>query len=126
MRTVLLVLAGLGALAACSPAEQNRVSATPPLPPTVSYRVPGTDITQANASAAAYCQRYGTGPEYRGLQTTPTGNVATYSCDGPAVAQSGSTAAPPPPGGCADAMHENLPGGTDYHGPPVAGCPPTP
>jgi hypothetical protein len=125
MRTVLLVLAGLGALAACSPAEQNRVSATPPVPPTVSYRIPGTDITQANASAAAYCRRYGAGPEYRGLQTTPTGNVATYSCDGPTVAQGGSTAAPPP-GGCADAMHENLPGGTDYHGAPVAGCPPTP
>ena len=24
---------------------------------------------------------------------------------------------------CADAMHQNRPGGTDYHGPPVAGCP---
>ena len=23
---------------------------------------------------------------------------------------------------CADAMHQNRPGGTDYHGPPVAGC----
>jgi predicted small secreted protein len=25
--------------------------------------------------------------------------------------------------GCADAMHQDRPGGTDYHGPPVAGCP---
>jgi len=24
---------------------------------------------------------------------------------------------------CADAMHQNRPGGSDYHGPPVAGCP---
>jgi hypothetical protein len=24
---------------------------------------------------------------------------------------------------CADAMHQNRPGGTDYHGPNVAGCP---
>jgi hypothetical protein len=24
---------------------------------------------------------------------------------------------------CADAMHQNRPGGTDYNGPPVAGCP---
>jgi len=24
---------------------------------------------------------------------------------------------------CADAMHQNRPGGTDYHGPAVAGCP---
>jgi len=23
---------------------------------------------------------------------------------------------------CADAMHQNRPGGSDYHGPPVAGC----
>jgi predicted small secreted protein len=25
--------------------------------------------------------------------------------------------------GCADALHQNRPGGSDYHGPPVAGCP---
>jgi hypothetical protein len=24
---------------------------------------------------------------------------------------------------CADTMHQNRPGGTDYRGPPVAGCP---
>ena len=24
---------------------------------------------------------------------------------------------------CADALHQNRPGGTDYRGPPVAGCP---
>jgi hypothetical protein len=24
---------------------------------------------------------------------------------------------------CADPMHQNRPGGTDYHGPAVAGCP---
>ena len=23
---------------------------------------------------------------------------------------------------CADALHQNRPGGSDYHGPPVAGC----
>lgn len=27
---------------------------------------------------------------------------------------------------CADAMHQNRPGGTDYHGPAVAGCPKRP
>jgi hypothetical protein len=126
MRTAFLALACLGALAACNEAGQNEVSSTPPAPPTVSYRVTGTDVTQADASAASYCQRYGTGPTYRGLQATPSGNVATYSCDGPPVAQSGSSLAPPPPGACADAMHQNLPGGSDYYGAPVAGCPPTP
>jgi len=24
---------------------------------------------------------------------------------------------------CADTLHQNRPGGSDYHGPPVAGCP---
>lgn len=24
---------------------------------------------------------------------------------------------------CADSLHQSRPGGTDYHGPPVAGCP---
>jgi hypothetical protein len=24
---------------------------------------------------------------------------------------------------CADMLHQNRPGGSDYHGPPVAGCP---
>jgi len=27
------------------------------------------------------------------------------------------------PEGCATPMHQELPGGTDYHGPPVPGCP---
>jgi hypothetical protein len=27
---------------------------------------------------------------------------------------------------CADAMHQNRPGGTDYNGPPVPGCPKRP
>jgi len=95
MRSFVFLLAGLGALAACSTAERNEVSATPPVPPSVSYRVTGTDISQANVSATAYCQRYGAGPVYQGLQSTPTGNVATYSCNGPPVAQSGSAAPPP-------------------------------
>ena len=27
------------------------------------------------------------------------------------------------PTGCATPLHQNLPGGTDYNGPPVPGCP---
>ncbi|HYM02883.1 MAG TPA: hypothetical protein VET85_08045 [Stellaceae bacterium] len=39
-----------------------------------------------------------------------------------------SSATPPAPHPaarpkCADFFHQNRPGGTDYHGPPVAGCP---
>jgi len=32
------------------------------------------------------------------------------------------TAAPLEPYGCADWMHQNRPGGTDYYGPPIYGC----
>ena len=133
MRRTIFVLAGLAVLGGCSVADENRVSATPPAPPTVSYRVPGNDISQANVSAAQYCQRYGTGAQYQGLQGSPSGNVAVYSCDGAPVATSGSSVPPyatyaapygaAPVGECADAWHQNLPGGTDYYGPPVAGCP---
>lgn len=138
MRRAILILAGLAALAGCSPADRDRVSATPPVPPTVTYRVTGNDISQANVSAAQYCQRYGTGAQYQGLQASSSGNVATYTCNGAPVATSGSSdppynapynapyAAPygaPPVAECADKLHQDRPGGTDYYGPPVAGCP---
>ncbi len=32
-------------------------------------------------------------------------------------------AAPEPPVPCADWLHQDRPGGSDYHGPPVPGCP---
>jgi hypothetical protein len=146
MRRALLILAGLAVLGGCSPTERNRVSATPP---SVSYRVTGNDISQANASAAQYCQRYGAGAQYQGLQSSSSGNVAVYTCDGAPVASSGSSAAPynapynsqsyaapaavpyaapygaAPATECADMLHQNRPGGADYSGPPVPGCPPT-
>lgn len=136
MRKAIVLLAGLSALGACT-AQPERVNATPP---TVSYRVNGADTSQANVSAVQYCQRYGTGAQYQGLQGTPSGNIAVYSCSGPMPSSGSSVAppyaygapgaygAPPPtygaPTQCADSMHEDLPGGTDYYGPPVAGCPP--
>jgi hypothetical protein len=142
MHRAIVLIAGLAALAGCSAADHNRVSSTPPTPPTVTYRVVGNDISQANVSAAQYCQRYGTGAQYQGLQPSPSGNVALYTCNGPPVATSGSSAAPynpqynsqynsqynapygaAPIAQCADAMHQDRPGGSDYYGPPVPGCP---
>lgn len=134
MRHALLILAGLAGLAGCTYAERNQISANPP---TVSYRVQGNDISQANVSAQQYCQRYNLGAQYQGLQATPTGNVALYSCGGSSTGVSGSTVPPspyatvaPPPYSepqviCADPMHQNRPGGSDYSGPAVPGCPPT-
>jgi hypothetical protein len=94
MRRALILLAGLAALGGCSVADENRVAATPPLPPTVSYRIAGNDISQASASAAQYCQRYGTGAQYQGLQASPSGNVAVYSCGGAPVAIGGGAVSP--------------------------------
>jgi hypothetical protein len=86
----IIILAVLAALGGCAVADHNRAAATPP---TVSYRIAGNDISQANASAAQYCQRYGTGAQYQGLRASPSGNVAVYSCGAP-VATSGSSVAP--------------------------------
>jgi hypothetical protein len=136
-------LAGLSALGACVPDTPPVSAATPP---TVSYRVSGTDISQANVSAVQYCGRYGTAPQYQGLQATSSGNVALYSCSGVPVATSGSSVPPPayaappaysPPSDppyaapapferCADQFHQDRPGGTDYYGPPLPGCPQLP
>jgi hypothetical protein len=123
MRYAVLVLAGLG-LAGCSWADRNEVTANPP---SVSYRVTGNDISQANVSAQQYCQRYNAGAQFQGLQPTQSGNVAVYACAGPTgVATSGSSVPPPyatPQFECATPMHQDRPGGTDYVGPPVEGCP---
>jgi hypothetical protein len=135
MRRAFILCAGLAVLGGCTVADHNRVVATSPVPPTVSYRIAGNDISQASASAAQYCQRYGTGAQYQGLQASPSGNVAVYSCGGAPAALSGSSvapygspyaAAPAPAVLCADSLHQNRPGGTDYYGPPVAGCPVSP
>ena len=129
MRPLFPLLIGLAALGACTN-EPSRVSATPP---SVSYRVNGNDISQANLSANEYCQRYGSGAQYQGLQPTSSGNVAVYNCGGPA-AVSGSSVAPdpyangtvPPADACASFLHQDRPGGSDYQGPPTTGCPSSP
>jgi len=74
------------------------------------------------------------------VQQGPSGNVALYTCDG-VLGSAAGTIVPPPayaqpgyaqPGygntlpqsaQCADAFHQDRPGGTDYYGPPVTECP---
>jgi hypothetical protein len=148
MRATLSLLAAVGLLAGCAnPSEPQAVAAAPP---SVSYQVYGNDVAQANAQADGYCQQYGMYANLQGVQPNGAQSIATYVCGGSrvsSVAPSYSTqpaystqpyAAPPPPytaaapyngappGSvvrCADPLHQGLPGGTDYHGPPVAGCP---
>lgn len=113
-----------GAAAGCT-TQPDAVSATPP---TVSYRVNGNDISSANTQAADYCQRYNMAPQLQGVRNDGGGNLAHYTC----VAGAGTTAYPSsaygaavPPAGvkCADWWHQSRPGGTNYKGPPVPGCP---
>jgi hypothetical protein len=140
MRATFAPFAALGLLAACADQSQppQAVSATPP---SISYQVNGNDIGPANAQADGYCQQYGMYANLQGVQPNGAQSVATYICGGSRVSSAAPTyvnGAPPPPytaaappvgapavGAvrCADPMHQNLPGGTDYHGPPVYGCP---
>jgi hypothetical protein len=137
------LLATLGVLAACANDSRPVASSAP----TVSYRIAANnDVSQANANAARYCQQYGASPQLQSIQQGPSGNVAVYSCTGaagstayvapgfgqPSYAQPqagyaqpgygyGNTVAPPVL--CADPLHQDRPGGTDYFGPPVPECP---
>jgi hypothetical protein len=143
MRATLSLLAAAGLLAACtSPSEPQAVAAAPP---SVSYQVYGNDVAQANVQADSYCQQYGMYANLQGVQPNGSQSIATYVCGGSRVSSAAppyssqpyaappppyTAAAPynsaPPPGSivrCADPLHQGLPGGTDYHGPPVAGCP---
>ncbi len=57
-----------------------------------------------------------------GEDTSAAGRAVTRSADETSTSiDQGIDGAPQ---GCATPLHENLPGGTDYRGPPVPGCPP--
>lgn len=139
MRVTVTLLVALGSLAACAyqPPPPHEVATTPP---SVSYQVYGNDVAQANARADSYCQQYGMYANLQGVQPNGSQGLATYTCAGSRVSNAappyyGSPApvgAPPPPYTaaapvpvvrCADPLHQDLPGGTDYRGPPVYGCP---
>lgn len=139
MRATLSLLAVVGLLAGCTnPSEPPQAVAA--APPSVSYQIYGNDVAQANAQADGYCQQYGMYANLQGVQPNGAQSVATYVCGGSRVSSvAPSYGAPPPPYTaaapynsaavpgqvvrCADPLHQGLPGGTDYHGPPVAGCP---
>jgi len=151
MRRVVLwsaSLLALGVLAGCGSSGPRQVTSAPP---TVSYRVPANDVSQANISAANYCRQYNMGYHLQGVQAQGSESIAYYACTGTPVAgaapvytnpgyasgpvystgpQAYATpvapqvyAAPVEPVQCADFFHQDRPGGSDYKGPPVPGCP---
>lgn len=71
----LSLLALVGVLAACNSPPQVAAA-----PPTVSYQVTGNDVGQAGINAQHYCEQYGRGAQFQGIQPTASGNVAVYSC----------------------------------------------
>jgi len=168
MRRVVLCsvsLLALGVLAGCGGGGPRQVSAAPP---SVSYRVPANDVSQANVSAANYCRQYNMGFQLQGVQPQGSESIAYYACTGTPVASAAPVytnpgytppsytapgyssgqvyssapttystgsqayatpvapqvyAAPVEPVQCADFFHQDRPGGSDYRGPPVPGCP---
>jgi hypothetical protein len=133
--TIALV-AGLAACASDAPPRQ-----VASMPPSVSYQVTGSDVGEASERAAAYCGQFNAVATMQNLQPNGGQSVVTYSC----VAANNAAPYPGPVAGaapypyadggvaggtvpvvrCADPFHQNLPGGSDYHGPTVPGCPPT-
>jgi hypothetical protein len=138
MRATFPLLAALGLLAGCAN-QAGPPQTVAAAPPSVSYQVYGNDVAQANVQADGYCQQYGMYANLQGVQPNGPQSVATYVCGGSRVSSAAapygaSYAAPPPPYTaaapynaapvrCADPLHQGLPGGTDYRGPPVPGCP---
>ena len=142
MRATMTLVIAVGSLFGCAYQQPREVNATPP---TVSYQVSGNDISQANAQADRYCAQYGMFSNLQSLQPNGSQSLATYSCSGTRVGRAtpqyygstapspatpyaaapyyGNSAAPVATVRCADPLHQDLPGGTDYRGPPVYGCP---
>jgi hypothetical protein len=120
-------------LAGCAGPPPQQVNATAP---SISFRVTDNNVAQADASARNYCAQYGMASRLVTVQPDSAGRVATYTCGSatataqptyvapPAYVGSG-TSSPPVAIQCADAFHQDRPGGSNYHGPAVPGCPPT-
>jgi hypothetical protein len=116
------MIAVLGLLATCA-SEPRELNATAP---SVTYQVTGNDLSLSNASAARYCQQYGAAPRLQSVQPSASGSIAVYVCQG---ASSSNTSTEPyygssvaPAVQCADLLHQDRPGGSNYSGPPVVGC----
>jgi hypothetical protein len=134
------VAATAALVAGCAETSSRQVSATPP---TVSYQVAGNDLARANNDAGYYCSRYGMAAQLTSVQSNANGSIASYQCipgtsgqtygtTSPIYSSSGAPlygsttpiySAPPAPVECADFFHQSRPGGANYQGPPVPGCP---
>jgi hypothetical protein len=121
-RPYVAIVAAAGALSACEGYQPDAVSSSPP---TVYYRVTVNDVSQTNVQAAEYCRQYGMAPQYQGMTASGTENIAQYSCVASAAGSTpyGGYTQPAPAVKCADWLHQSRPGGSDYKGPPVPGCP---
>jgi len=115
-----LWLAGGAAVAAplpCSeiPAAQRFIAGLRP--------GPNTTLAQRHLDAA----KRATSPKVCDAELRQVDRYARRSAAADARAAQHGASAPKPnasgPVPCADLLHQDRPGGSDYHGPPVAGCP---
>lgn len=75
MRSLVIIMALSSALVACTgPTEVASA------PPGVSYRVNGSDVSDANLRADRYCQQYARRAVLDGLSQSGGGQIANYSC----------------------------------------------
>jgi hypothetical protein len=129
MRAAIPLLAAVALLGGCSSGPPQQVNATAP---SISFRVTDNNVAEADASASRYCQQYGTASRLVTVGSDGAGRVATYTCGAATAAQplytqpayvGSGTSAPPVVVQCADTFHQDRPGGSQYYGPAVPGCP---
>jgi hypothetical protein len=132
MRAAIPLAAAVALLAGCGTPPPQEVNATAP---SISFRVTDNNVAQADANASRYCQQYNMSSRLVTVQPDSAGRVATYTCGSTTAAAQPTYVAPPAYVGsgtsspvvvqCADSFHQDRPGGRDYRGPAVPGCPPT-
>ncbi|HZS83960.1 MAG TPA: hypothetical protein VFA50_13880 [Stellaceae bacterium] len=123
MRALIATLAGLVMLAPAAAGAASCQAQIPAAERFIAQLRPGPNTSAAQrhleaarrASTESQCAA-----ELRQVDTYARRSAALDERTAPRTRGYGSSVAPVP---CADFLHQDRPGGSDYHGPPVPGCP---
>lgn len=120
MRVLLLILLGLGLASPAFAADQFQCSQIPKAQQFINGLKPGPNTRAAqqhlDAAKAAHSDRQCV------AELKKVDYYARRSAAADKAAARQAAAHRPRHAQCADALHQDRPGGTDYHGPAVAGC----
>jgi hypothetical protein len=123
----LLAAPALGHAQARAGASRITCSQVPDAQRFVDGLKPGPNTSQAQQHLDAAKQAANAGNDQQCVsELTRVNDYATRSAAADKRAAAGHHSTHHHRALCADAMHQNRPGGTDYHGPAVAGCPKRP